>query len=172
MQILEAIRANGPLSASDLSELFRLESTGLYYHIRLLQKAGLIHESGTRQIESYAATHQNVRVKCNLKNAKESKRLRKLVDAYIVTSQESFGRDPSAAGSAGLLSGLRWENLSAAEVAQIRGLASKIHAVLDQAKRRRSRAKSPQQSRANWHIGAFMQPACADHYPVTPIACV
>ena len=169
MQILEAIRANGPMSVPDLSELFQIASTGLYYHIRLLQKAGLIHATDARTIESFAATHPRVQVKCNLKSAMESKRLRKLVEVFAASSKRSFALSGSAATSGDLLKSLNWENLNTSEVANIRVLQKKIAAIIDQAKTRRSRAKSAVQSRANWHIGAFIVPVSHDHFPVTAI---
>jgi predicted transcriptional regulator len=172
MEILESIRANGPLTVPELSELFKQESTGLYYHVKLLQQAGLIQPVGSNGRESFVASQSSVRVKCNLKNPKESKRLRKIVDGFVATSQETFASDSSASGSGQLLRALRWENLEASEVSKIKGLQQQIQNILDVAKTRRGRAKKVPQTMANWHVGSFIQPACAGQFPVTSIDCV
>ena len=172
MEILESIRANGPLTVPDLSELFKQESTGLYYHVKLLQQAGLIQPVGKDGRESFVATQSTVQVKCNLKNPKESKRLRKIVDGFVATSQETFAADSSASGSGQLLRALRWENLEASEVAKIKALQQQIQNLLDVAKARRGRAKKDSQTMANWHVGSFIQPACAGQFPVASIDCV
>lgn len=172
MEILESIRANGPLTVPDLSELFKQESTGLYYHVKLLQQAGLIQPVGKDGRESFVASQSSVRVKCNLKNPKESKRLRKIVDGFVATSQETFAADSSASGSGQLLRALRWENLEASEVSKIKALQQQIQNILDVAKTRRERAKKTSHTMANWHVGSFIQPACAGQFPVTSIDCV
>ena len=172
MEILESIRANGPLTVPDLSELFKQESTGLYYHVKLLHQAGLIQPVGKDGRESFVASQSSVRVKCNLKNPKESKRLRKIVDGFVATSQETFASDSSPSGSGQLLRALRWENLEASEVSKIKGLQQQIQNILDVAKARRERAKKTTQTMANWHVGSFIQPACAGQFPVTSIDCV
>lgn len=172
MEILEAIRANGPLTVPDLGEMFQHECTGLYYHIRLLQKAGLIHVNGTGARESFTASQSSVRLKLNSKNAKEAKRMRKLVNSYVAASQLSFAEDSAASGNGLLLRSLRWENLDAGEVVRIKKLQKQIESILDHAKARRGRAKKVAQTRANWHVGSFIQPVCGNQYPVTTIECV
>ena len=172
MEILESIRANGPLTVPELSELFKQESTGLYYHVKLLQEAGLIQPVGSNGRESFVASQSSVRVKCNLKNPKESKRLRKIVDGFVATSQETFAADSSASGSGQLLRALRWENLEASEVSKIKALQQQIQNILDLAKTRRERAKKASQTMANWHVGAFIQPVSTSQFPVTSIDCV
>ncbi|MDA1261781.1 MAG: helix-turn-helix domain-containing protein [Planctomycetota bacterium] len=172
MEILESIRANGPLTVPELSELYNQESTGLYYHIKLLQQAGLIYSVGKDGRESFAVRNETLRVKCNLKNAKESKRLRKLVEVFAAKSQETFAADSAVTGSSQLLRALRWENLEAREVAKIKALQQQIENILDIAKTRRVRAKKTSQTVANWHVGSFIQPARADQFPVTSIECV
>ncbi len=172
MEILEAIRANGPLTVPDLSELFKQESTGLYYHVRLLQKAGFLHAVGKDGRESFAVTQNSLRLSCNLKSAKEAKRIGKLVEGYVAASQDSFAGALTANGRGQLLRGLRWENLEASEVARIKNLQQQIASILDQAKVRRGRAKKIGQTRANWHVGCFIQPAGDDQFPVTEIECV
>ncbi len=169
MEIFEAIRSIGPLSVPELSEIFGQESTGLYYHIRLLHRAGLIHAIEGSTSESFAASESSVKLKCNLKNAKESKRLGKLVAGYTATSQASFAHDLNPTGRGSLLRGLRWENLDASEVARIKKLQQQIQDVLEQAKVRRGRSKTIDQLRATWHVGCFIQPAGDGQFPLAVI---
>lgn len=171
MQILEAIRTAGPLSANEVGELLGNQSTGAYYHIRLLQKAGLIASTRNGVNELFTATQEAVRLKCNFKNAKEAQRMSKLVDGLVTESRSSLASSVTATGTSGLLAGWRWEHLEAGEVAQIRNHQHQIAAILNQARARRNRAKKPAQMRANWHVGSFLAPVRDYRFPVSEIVC-
>ena len=172
MQILEAIRAQGPLNIPQLSEIFDHECTGLYYHVKLLQNAGLIGVTRATGAEAFAATGSTVKVKCNLKNPKEAKRMRSLVAGYVEASQKSVASDTNATTRSGVLAGYRWENLENSEVAKIKALQKQIHAILDTAKARRISSRKTAQSRANWHVAAITAPVSSVQYPITAIECV
>lgn len=169
MQLLEAIRAQGPLTVPQMSEIFDHECTGLYYHVKLLQNAGLIQVTRASGAEGFQATSASVKLKCNVKNPKEAKRLRAIVEGYIETSQKAVAADPNAATRGVALAGLRWENLETSEVARIKGLQKQIHAILDGAKARRVAGRRSAQARANWHIAAFAAPVHATQFPITTI---
>lgn len=47
-EILDVLAGMGTVSISELAEVLDRPADSLYYHIRLLQKAGLVHAAGTR----------------------------------------------------------------------------------------------------------------------------
>ena len=172
MEIFEVLRSIGPLSVTELGELFRQESTGLYYHIRLLQKAGLVHSVERPGSEAFAASVPCVKLKVNLKIAKESKRLGKLVDGFGAASRKSVSSATSPAHRGIALRGLRWENLDASEVARIEKLQRQILEICDQSRSRRGRSKRIDQANANWHVGCFMTSVGDEQLPIAGIECV
>ncbi len=169
MQLLEAIRAQGPLTVPEMSAIFDHECTGLYYHVKLLQNAGLIQVTSASGAEAFAATGASVKLKCNVKNPKEAKRLRAVVAGYVEASQKAVAADANAANRGLALAGLRWENLESSEIARIKGLQKQIHAILDGAKARRVAGRKPAQSRANWHVAVIVAPVNGTQYPITGI---
>lgn len=172
MQLLEAIRSQGPLTIAQLSQLFAAETTGLYYHIRLLSLAGLVSSVQSASVETLQATNGSIALQCTMKNPREAKRARQLIAGLLRESQREFESDQTALGAGMLAGGLRWENLEPSEVAQIRSLQEKIHAIVDGAKARRSKGKDPSKASANWHVGSFIRPARAGQFPMTSISLV
>ena len=171
MQLLEAIRAQGPLTVPQMSAIFDHECTGLYYHVKLLQNAGLIQVTRTSGAEAFAATGGSVKLKCNVKNPKEAKRLGSIVAGYVEASQKAVAADSNATNRGLALAGLRWENLENSEVSKIKGLQKKIHAILDGAKARRIAGRKPTQLHANWHVAVIAAPVHGTQYPITGIDC-
>lgn len=169
MQLLEAIRAQGPLTVPEMGAIFDHECTGLYYHVKLLQNAGLIQVTRASGAEAFAATGASVKLKCNVKNPKEAKRLGAIVAGYVEASQKAVAADSNPVNRTVALVGLRWEHLENSEITRIKGLQKQIHAILDGAKARRVAGCKPTQSRANWHVAAIAAPVNGTQYPITGI---
>ncbi len=171
MQLLEAIRAHGPLTVPQLSAMFGHECTGLYYHMKLLQSAGLVHVTRTGGADAFAASSATVKVKCNLKSAKEGRRLGTIVNGYLDASHKSIAHSASASTRGLPLVGLRWEHLESGEIARIQSLSKQIHRILDGAKARRARTRTPEAALANWHVAVIAAPVPAGQFPIAAIEC-
>lgn len=170
LQLLEAIHAMGPLTIAQLSGVFGMESTGLYYHIRLLQAAGLVSRVNGSMVETFESRQSSIEIRCSPRNAREAKRASSLTSSLLRECQREFGSVGGRVGLRELVDGLHWENLEASEVAQIKLLQGKIGAILDSARARRAKSTGAGSARANWHIGSFMRSITGNRFPLAPIS--
>lgn len=131
-RLFEAVRASGGITAQALAVRVGLTPQLMLYHLRLLQAASLIdHGQGRRargQGGVFTAARGSIGLRDATRDAKSSRRLRKLVRAF---EDDALAHEEPAAPSP------RWERLRADEVREIEALFGRIEAVLDSARSRR-----------------------------------
>lgn len=157
-EIVDALTSSGPVTIAELARLLGRRPDALYFHIRALQRAGLVVEGESRRVRGRATAVYDVAGPIRLDYANGSRsELARIVRQAIGLSQREFeracrGGRPVGDGPTRTLWGGRvmgW--VSAAELARVNALISELHAVL-----RRSR---PGRGRTAISVGFLLAPA-------------
>lgn len=94
-EVLDALEAAGPLSVRELASLLVRQPTGLYVHVQVLERVGLIVATGTRREERHVAKVYDASRRPNLleyDGPAGRRPIVKIISAAIRLSQREFSR--------------------------------------------------------------------------------
>lgn len=100
-ELLDLLARTGPASAAELGKLLRRPADGLYYHLRALQRAGLVSPAGVRNRSGrdealFRATHQEPAVRHDVAPGGNSPAVTAIVASMLRLGIRDFRR--AAAG--------------------------------------------------------------------------
>jgi DNA-binding transcriptional ArsR family regulator len=158
LRILETARRLGETSVTELAQAVGLNRTALYFHLRHLEKAGLlVSRAGTptpgrrgKRPRYYRCTIGDLTLEVEGDSKRDQQRLAEFYRPWLTESRQS-ALDRRGGGIAGRRISLHWENFTDEESARLRALCSEIDEI---ARRARSRANSTRKApSATHHIG-------------------
>ena len=164
LRIFETARRLGEASVTELALAVGLNRTALYFHLRQLEKAGLlVSRSGAptpgrrgKRPRYYRATAQELTFPLD-KDAKRD--TQKACDFWRPWLTESRGvvLDPKSPGGTSAKRVLMsWENLTDDEAGRVRSMANELEDIV---RRARNRANMMRKAPcANYHVGMIMVP--------------
>lgn len=102
--IVDAIEAIGPATAPEIARTLGRAPDGLYFHLRLLTKVGLLKERETsntngRSVATYDVPGRPMRIKYDLGERAAARRISRVTASMLRTANRSFER-AAAAGQA------------------------------------------------------------------------
>jgi len=136
-EIVDVLTSSGPVTVAELAALLGRRPDALYFHVRALQKAGLVNECDPRSVNGRATAVYAVPGPIRLDYERGSRRgLARVVRLAIKLAQREFEREclsgrPAGSGRARTLWGGRimgWVN--AAELARVNALLEELHTLL------------------------------------------
>lgn len=97
IELIEQLTRQGPASIAELAVRLGREPSSLYYHIRLLQRAGVVQEAerrgaGRHQEAVFAATADHVTVACDLDSEESIHAEEQSVGALLRLAQRQYGQ--------------------------------------------------------------------------------
>lgn len=163
LRILETARRLGETSVTELAQAVGLNRTALYFHLRHLERAGLLTSRpgaptpGRRgkRPRYYRCAISDLTLEIEPDSKRDQQRL---VDFYRPWLAESRATalDRRAGGVASRRIGLHWENFTDEEASRIRSLCSEIEEI---ARRARNRANSTRKApAASHHVAVIFAP--------------
>jgi DNA-binding transcriptional ArsR family regulator len=160
LRILETTRRLGETSVTELAEAVGLNRTALYFHLRQLEKAGLLVSRAGAPTPGRRGKrpryYRAVGGELTLGVDADSKRdLQRLADFYrpLLAESRATALSFKSGGVAARKISLYWENFTDDEVARIRALATELEEI---AKRARARANNSRKAPSATHHAAFI----------------
>ncbi len=164
MRIFETARRLGEASVTELAQAVGLNRTALYFHLRHLEKAGLLTSRAGeptpgrrgKRPRYYRATVQDVTFPVESDSKREGQKVSDFLRPWVAESR-AVALDPKTAGGmTGTRVSLYWENLTEEEVSRVRSICNELDDIVRRARNRANiTRKSPA---ANYHIGMIFSP--------------
>ena len=103
-EIVDAVQASGPCSAGQLAELLGRTQDGLYYHLRVLTRVGLLCEKGTRATRRrdervYDVPGRPLKLRYEPGRASARGRVTRVASSMLRLAQRSFARGLADGGA-------------------------------------------------------------------------
>lgn len=164
LRIFEAARRLGESSVTELAQAVGLNRTALYFHLRHLEKAGVLTSRGGeptpgrrgKRPRYYSVTTQELHFPIDSSSKREMQRVGDLTRPWLNESRLAALDAKSPGGIQAKRVGLHWENLNDDEITRVRGLASELDEIMRRARNRSNNArKAPT---ANMHVGFVITP--------------
>ena len=161
LRILETARRLGETSVTELAQAVGLNRTALYFHLRHLEKAGLMVSRGGaptpgrrgKRPRYYRSTINAVALEIDGDSKRDQLRLAEFYRPWMAESR-AVALDKGGGGIAGRRISLHWENFTDEEVARLRALCGEIDEI---ARRARARANSSRKApAATHHVGVIL----------------
>ena len=158
LRILETARRLGETSVTELAQAVGLNRTALYFHLRHLEKAGLLtSRAGTptpgrrgKRPRYYRCMIEDVTLEVEGDSKRDQQRLAEFYRPWLAESR-AVALDKRGGGIAGRRISLHWENFTDEEASRIRSLCAEIDEI---ARRARGRANSSRKAPgATHHVG-------------------
>lgn len=163
LRILETARRLGETPVTELAQAVGLNRTALYFHLRHLERAGLlVSRAGGptpgrrgKRPRYYRCTVQDVTLEVDADSKRDQQRLAEFYRPWLAESRAAaLDRRGGGVGSRRL--GLYWENFTDEEVARIRSICNEVEDIV---RRARSRANSTRKSpSATHHLAMIFAP--------------
>lgn len=163
LRILETARRLGETSVTELAQAVGLNRTALYFHLRHLEKAGLlVSRAGAptpgrrgKRPRYYRCTVGEISLEVEGDSKRDQQRLAEFYRPWL-TESRAAALDRRAGGVPGRRISLHWENFTDEESARLRALCNEIDEI---ARRARGRANTTRKApSATHHIGVIFTP--------------
>lgn len=160
LRILETARRLGETSVTELAQAVGLNRTALYFHLRHLEKAGLlVSRAGAptpgrrgKRPRYYRCTIGDVTLEVEGDSKRDQQRLTDFYRPWL-TESRAAALDRRAGGIVGRRVSLHWESFTDEESARLRALCNEIDEI---ARRARNRANTTRKApSATHHIGVI-----------------
>jgi DNA-binding transcriptional ArsR family regulator len=160
LRILETARRLGETSVTELAQAVGLNRTALYFHLRHLEKAGLlVSRAGAptpgrrgKRPRYYRCTVADMTIEMDGDSKRDQQRLADFYRPWL-TESRATALERRAGGVASRRISLHWENFTDEEVSRLRALCGEIDEL---ARRARSRANTSRKApAATHHIGVI-----------------
>lgn len=170
LRILETARRLGETSVTELAQAVGLNRTALYFHLRHLEKAGLlVSRAGEatpgrrgKRPRYYKATVSDVSLSVDLDSKREAQRLAEFFRPWLVESR-TLALSQKAGGIGARKIALHWENFTEEEAGRIRALCSEVDEI---ARRARARANNSRKApSATHHVAMIFAPVDGNVMP-------
>ncbi|MFM7052748.1 MAG: ArsR/SmtB family transcription factor [Planctomycetota bacterium] len=164
MRIFETARRLGECSVTELAQAVGLNRTALYFHLRHLERAGLLTSRAGeptpgrrgKRPRYYRVTAQEIVFPIEGDSKRDAQRVAEFLRPWTSESRAVALNTKGPGGIAGRRVATHWENFSDDEIARIRSLCGEIEEVV---RRARNRANSSRKApAANFHIGFVCAP--------------
>ncbi len=164
LRIFETARRLGESSVTELAEAVGLNRTALYFHLRQLEKAGLlISRAGEatpgrrgKRPRYYRAAVNELAFPVENDSKRDAQKVADLYRPWLNESRAAALDMRSGGGISARRVSLHWENFTEDEVARIRGLCGELEDIVRRARTRANNSrKAPS---ANFHLGVIFAP--------------
>ena len=164
LRIFETARRLGEASVTELAEAVGLNRTALYFHLRHLERAGLlISRSGEptpgrrgKRPRYYKTAVQEIVFPVDNDSKRESQKAADFLRNWFTDSRLDIMDIKTPGGLAAKRIGLSWENFTDDEIGRIRAIYTEVVEIVRRARNRsNSTRKAPS---ANFHVGFVYTP--------------
>ena len=164
LRIFEAARRLGESSVTELAEAVGLNRTALYFHLRQLEKAGILTSRGGeptpgrrgKRPRSYSATMQDLQFPIEASSKRDNQRASDLCRPWLTESRATALSNKTPGGFQAKRIAFHWEHLNDDEIARVRSIAGEIDDIMRRARSRSNNArKAPV---ANIHVAMIVTP--------------
>jgi DNA-binding transcriptional ArsR family regulator len=164
LRIFETARRLGESSVTELAHAVGLNRTALYFHLRHLERAGLlVSRAGEatpgrrgKRPRYYRTTAADITFPVDSESKRDIQKASDFLRPWLVESRGAALDVKSTGGLGAKRIALNWENFTEDEVARIRSLCGELEDVV---RRARNRANSTRKSpTANYHLGIVFTP--------------
>jgi len=164
MRIFEAARRLGETSVTELAQAVGLNRTALYFHLRHLEKAGLlVSRAGEatpgrrgKRPRYYRVTTQEIVFPVDASAKRDVQRVVELYRPWLAESRLAVLDQRSPGGMPAKRVSVHWESLSDDEISRVRSLCNELEDVMRRARNRSNNArKAPA---ANMHVAMLVTP--------------
>lgn len=164
MRIFETARRLGECSVTELAQAVGLNRTALYFHLRHLERAGLLTSRAGeptpgrrgKRPRYYRVTTQEIVFPIEGDSKRDAQRVAEFLRPWTAESRAVALDAKTPGGVAARKVVLHWENFTEDEIARLRSLCGEIEEV---ARRARNRANSTRKApSANFHVGLVISP--------------
>ena len=164
LRIFEAARRLGESSVTELAQAVGLNRTALYFHLRHLEKAGVLTSRAGeptpgrrgKRPRYYRVTAQELTFPVDTGAKRDVQRLAELLKPWMVESRVAALDAKAPGGFPAKRVALHWENLNDDEINRIRSLCNELDEIMRRARNRSNNArKAPT---ANMHVAMIIAP--------------
>jgi DNA-binding transcriptional ArsR family regulator len=164
LRIFEAARRLGESSVTELAQAVGLNRTALYFHLRHLEKAGMLASRAGeptpgrrgKRPRYYSVTVQDLTFPVDVSAKREVQRVAELLKPWITESRSAALDARSPGGFQAKRVALHWENLNDDEIARVRSLCNELDEIMRRARNRSNTGrKAPA---ANMHVAMIVTP--------------
>ena len=164
MRIFEAARRLGETSVTELAQAVGLNRTALYFHLRHLEKAGLLTSRAGeptpgrrgKRPRYYRVTTQDIVFPVDAGAKRDMQRVVELYRPWLTESRLAVLDQRSPGGMHAKRLSIHWENLTDDEVSRVKNLCGELDEIMRRARNRSNNArKAPV---ANMHVAFVMTP--------------
>ena len=164
MRIFEAARRLGETSVTELAQAVGLNRTALYFHLRHLEKAGLLTSRAGeptpgrrgKRPRYYRVTTQEIVFPVESGAKRDMQKVVELYRPWLTESRIAALDQRSPGGMQAKRFSIHWENLSDDEISRVKNLCSELDEIMRRARSRSNNArKAPA---ANMHVAMVMTP--------------
>lgn len=164
MRIFETARRLGEASVTELAQAVGLNRTALYFHLRHLERAGLLTSRAGeptpgrrgKRPRYYRATTQDVSFPVESDSKRDGQKVAEFLKPWLAESRAVALDSRSAGGMAAKRVALHWENFTDDEASRIRSLCNEMEDIV---RRARNRANSTRKApTASHHLAVVFSP--------------
>ncbi|MFM7134667.1 MAG: ArsR/SmtB family transcription factor [Planctomycetota bacterium] len=164
MRIFETARRLGESSVTELAQAVGLNRTALYFHLRHLERAGLLTSRAGeptpgrrgKRPRYYRATIQEVSFPVEADSKRDGQKIADFFKPWIAESRSVALDTKSSGGMTAKRVAFHWENFTEDEAGRIRSLCAEIEDVVRRARNRANMTrKAPT---ANHHLAIVFTP--------------
>ena len=164
MRIFEAARRLGETSVTELAQAVGLNRTALYFHLRHLEKAGLLTSRAGeptpgrrgKRPRYYSVTTQDVVFPVDAGSKRDMQRVVDFYRPWLTESRIAALDARSPGGLAAKRFSIHWESLSEDEISRVKSICGELDEIMRRARNRSNNArKAPA---ANMHVALVMTP--------------
>lgn len=164
LRIFEAARRLGESSVTELAQAVGLNRTALYFHLRHLEKAGVLTSRAGeptpgrrgKRPRYYSVTVQDLTFPVEQGSKRDVQRVGELLRPWLTESRMAALDAKSPGGYPAKRVALHWENLNDDEISRVRSLCNELDEIMRRARNRSNSArKAPT---ANVHVALVMTP--------------
>jgi DNA-binding transcriptional ArsR family regulator len=164
MRIFEAARRLGETSVTELAQAVGLNRTALYFHLRHLEKAGLLTSRAGeptpgrrgKRPRYYRVTTQDIVFPVDAGAKRDMQRVVELYRPWLTESRLAVLDQRSPGGMHAKRLSIHWENLTDDEILRVKNLCGELDEIMRRARNRSNNArKAPV---ANMHVAFVMTP--------------
>ncbi|MEY3027680.1 MAG: Helix-turn-helix domain [Planctomycetota bacterium] len=158
LRIFEAARRLGESSVTELAQAVGLNRTALYFHLRHLERAGLLTSRAGeptpgrrgKRPRYYRVTTQELGFAIDGGSKRETQRMGEFLKPWLAESRAAVLDAKSEGGMGAKRIAMHWENLNDDEVARVKSLCNELDEIMRRARNRSNNArKAPS---ANTHV--------------------
>jgi DNA-binding transcriptional ArsR family regulator len=164
LRIFEAARRLGESSVTELAQSVGLNRTALYFHLRHLEKAGLLTSRAGeptpgrrgKRPRYYRVTTQDIVFPVESGSKRDMQKVVELYRPWLTESRIAALDQRSPGGMPAKRFSIYWENLSDDEISRVKNLCGELDEIMRRARSRSNNArKAPA---ANMHVAMVMTP--------------